>query len=196
MFDGLLISTLLITSSVSPHIQKTQPLSPQCKRNVKERLQEMVNRDQEARQKYFMIMNAQNVSEIKKILQLEYDLPNTQTLKTIIQVYGWPKESIFGKQASDNAWLIAQHADHDIEFQDKCLALLAKDTNTRNYAFLYDRVQVNRHRPQRYGTQLDHNHKPLLCEYEDARTDIERAKMGLEPLAHYLQFAAQCSGKH
>jgi len=55
---------------------------------------------------------------------------------------------LVGKKASQGAWLIAQHADHDLKFQKKCLKLLAeklkiKKVEPRNFAYLTDRVLVN-----------------------------------------------------
>jgi len=54
----------------------------------------------------------------------EIDNENTKILKQIILEYGWPTISMAGKEASNAAWVIAQHADHDISFQKLCLSLL------------------------------------------------------------------------
>ena len=45
-------------------------------------------------------------------------------LKTIIGTVGWPTISRVGFEASSAAWLIAQHADYDKEFQKDCLKLM------------------------------------------------------------------------
>ncbi len=92
------------------------------------------------------------------------DAKNTQGLKTLISQSGFPLISTHGAQANQDAWLIVQHADHDIEFQRSTLKLLAaamkqKDTIIPRVAYLTDRVMVNealqtgRQPLQRFGTQ-------------------------------------------
>ena len=59
-----------------------------------------------------------------------------------------------GKNASQAAWIIVQHADYDKEFQYRMLNImhplaLEGKIDPANYAYLYDRT----HRPQLYGTQ-------------------------------------------
>ena len=68
--------------------------------------------------------------------------------------------------AADAAWLMAQHAIHDPEFQRECLGLLEAavwqgEASPRNLAYLTDRVLVHEGRPQRYGTQFMHGHDGL-----------------------------------
>lgn len=79
---------------------------------------------------------------------------NTENLKKIIEKIGWPTVDLVGKYASQMAWLIVQHSDHDLEFQKKILKTLyplvvKKQIEPRLYAYLYDRT----HTPQKYGTQ-------------------------------------------
>jgi len=45
------------------------------------------------------------------------DIKNTESLKKIIKEIGWPNIETVGKKISHYAWLIAQHADHDVKFQ-------------------------------------------------------------------------------
>ena len=47
------------------------------------------------------------------------DERNTDWLKKVIARHGWPTISMVGKRASHDAWLLAQHADHDLKFQKK-----------------------------------------------------------------------------
>jgi hypothetical protein len=58
------------------------------------------------------------------ILNKKIDKKNTLKMKKIIKQYGWPTISMVGEKASKNAWLLVQHADHDVEFQKKCLKLM------------------------------------------------------------------------
>jgi len=55
------------------------------------------------------------------------------------------------KKILDDAWLLVQHMDNDIEFQEWFLSKLPK--NSSNYRYLYDRVEGNRGRKQKYNTQ-------------------------------------------
>lgn len=79
-------------------------------------------------------------------------------LKDWIAHRAWPRISVEGERAANAAWLIAQHADHDVALQKVALAameplLAAGDVDATDYAYLYDRVAVNEGRPQRYGSQ-------------------------------------------
>lgn len=89
------------------------------------------------------------------------DKENTAKLKIIIQKYGWPTIGLIGKKASRNAWLIAQHADHDARFQKSVLKLLKRiydknplEIDKSNIAFLEDRILFNEEKRQIFGTQF------------------------------------------
>ena len=75
------------------------------------------------------------------------DVANTERLKAIVQKCGWPTISEFGVEGAQAAWLIAQHADHDVDFQSECLELMKKENpdelNPTQLAYLEDRVRVN-----------------------------------------------------
>jgi len=120
------------------------------------------------------------------------DIENTKILKQIILKYGWPTISMVGEEASNAAWVIAQHADHDISFQKLCLTLLKqedrRDINIRNIAYLEDRIRIAENRPQLYGTQFDDadNFRPKSIE-DSANLDSRREHMGLEPFDEYAE---------
>lgn len=86
------------------------------------------------------------------------DHKHTARLKEIIEVIGWPTIPAVGKKASTAAWLIAQHADHDLAFQRYCLELMRKaplrSIDLTELAYLEDRVLINESKPQLYGTQF------------------------------------------
>jgi hypothetical protein len=129
---------------------------------------------------------------------LAVDRSNTEKLKTILKQWTWITLSEFGADASENAWLLAQHADQDVEFQEEALkritvALKAKDVKPANFAYLWDRVQVNRSRPQRYGTQGICKGKGLWepRPLEDAgKLDEYRKSVELSTFAEYLKTVA------
>jgi hypothetical protein len=117
---------------------------------------------------------------------------NVEWLKQVIADRGWPGRSLVGPDGADAAWLIAQHADHDLNFQQECLRLLeqaaaAGEVSQSNVAYLTDRVMLAETGRQRYGTQFGYGEEgpePLPLEEPD-RIDELRASAGLIPLAEY-----------
>lgn len=81
-------------------------------------------------------------------------------LDSVLGRYGrWPGLDVVGWEGDEAAWVIAQHADNFVCFQEKCLEFLLKadqveNTNPHNVAYLYDRIQINKGGKQRYGTQM------------------------------------------
>lgn len=121
------------------------------------------------------------------------DKENTERLKTIIEEIGWPTISKVGAKASHAAWLIAQHADHDREFQRACLGLLTKQSRDeiqpKEIGFLTDRVRVAAGNLQLYGTQFwtDDNgvFGPRPIEDVDS-LDQRRDELGMQPFSEYM----------
>lgn len=84
------------------------------------------------------------------------DHTRTQRLKQIIEEYGWPTIDMVGRDGASAAWLIAQHSDLDVAFQERILALMREavaesEADPTDVAYLEDRVAVNRGRSQTYG---------------------------------------------
>jgi len=112
----------------------------------------------------------------------------------IVKKYGWPKLSDIGKDGQNNLWLIVQHADQDVLFQNEALSEMekligTKELNMENYAFLYDRVQCNLNYKQLYGTQViwsgngeASGFRPMIR--EDLANE-RRENLDLEPLEIY-----------
>jgi len=126
------------------------------------------------------------------------DVANTQRMKEIVEQIGWPTRSKVGKDASERAWLLVRHADHDRAFQKRCLDLMkvqaAGEVSPGNMAYLEDRVRVGEGRPQYYGTQFytdeagNVGSKPI----EDPdRVDERRQAVGLQPLSEYAREVEQ-----
>lgn len=124
------------------------------------------------------------------------DIENTKKLKKIVQQYGWPTISLVGKKASKNAWLIAQHAVHDIKFMKKVLNLLenayekhSADIDRSSIAYLRDRLLVIGGRHQIFGTQFYTNKKGVfgIRPIKDRKNvDVRRKLYGLPPLEVYI----------
>ena len=115
-------------------------------------------------------------------------------LKQIIAEHGWPTFDLVGKDGGDAAWIIAQHADLDPDFQAAALELLteaaeAGQASWGNVAYLSDRVAVAKGDPQTYGTQIGcvkGKAKLATPLTEPDQVDRLRAKAGLDPLDDYL----------
>ena len=94
----------------------------------------------------------------------DVDRRHTRRMAEIVIRIGWPTVSKVGDEASHAAWLLVQHADHDVVFQRACLSLMklmesASETGITevrrsDIAYLEDRVRVNLGKPQLYGTQF------------------------------------------
>lgn len=122
------------------------------------------------------------------------DERNTARLGEILDEHGWPGWSLVGREGSRAAWVVAQHADRDPDFQRRALSMLAAavdrgEASGEDLAFLTDRVRSAEGLPQLYGTQT----RVVDCErvpypIEDPETvDVRRAELALRPLAEYLE---------
>jgi hypothetical protein len=50
---------------------------------------------------------------------------NAERLRELLELFGWPAVDIAGQDGAEAAWLIAQHAIGEPDFQRRVLALLA-----------------------------------------------------------------------
>ena len=117
------------------------------------------------------------------------DARNLSWFKQIVTTRGWPGKSLVGNDGANAAWLLAQHADQDLEFQKLCLSLLEPlvaigEVEAQEVAYLYDRIAVASNRPQRYGTQFKNSTEPFPIE-DPVNVDARRATVGLDSLADY-----------
>jgi len=124
-------------------------------------------------------------------------------LKQALAKLTWFDIETYGKDADQAAWLIAEHADNDPETQLLALnrmgvAVINKQSNAANFAYLWDRVALNTGRPQRYGTQMrcDAGAWTPVSPVEDVSKLNERRRwVGLAPEADYArQGAMMCRG--
>lgn len=122
-----------------------------------------------------------------------WDLDNQAWLKTVLERYGWPSREAFGESAQ-TAFLIAQHADNDLELQRNALELLSRAVEdgrapAKERAYLEDRILVNQGLPQIYGTQVTvKDGKAIVREVRDPENlDERRRAVGLPPIDDYLK---------
>lgn len=123
------------------------------------------------------------------------DAANRAVLQSILKTTGMPTKAMVGKAGMDAVFLILQHADAVPEWQKEFLPLLkasaeSGDFEPQNYAYFYDRVQMNSGHPQRYGTQfkkVDSVRKELELYDTEApeHLDERRRSVGLMPVSVY-----------
>jgi hypothetical protein len=88
----------------------------------------------------------------------EADASSTRFMTALLAEYDWIDIHRFGPRVSSAAWLMVQHADHNLELQKLALSRMEPylengGVDKGNFAFLWDRVAVNSGKKQRYGTQ-------------------------------------------
>lgn len=134
----------------------------------------------------------------------ETDRERAERLREIIDEHGWPTPDMVGDEGGSAAWLIAQHADFDIEFQRQVLDLMrsavaAGDAGPSELAFLEDRVAVNAGQPQTYGSQIrcaEGQALPATPIADQDQVDERRREIGLDPLDEYLaEFEEACAAE-
>ena len=177
-------------------------LSSDRKKDVKEILSSLVDLDQFGRhhgydpnahgyagtpdERAFLVAYLHRLSAL--------DAENLRTFKALLDRWGWFDRGTWGNEADQNAWVLTQHADADLPFQKRVLGLLeplieSGGTSPSHFAYLYDRVAVNDHRLQRFGTQGYCTGPgawiPRPIE-NPAHVDERRKAVGLPPLAEYI----------
>jgi hypothetical protein len=150
----------------------------------------MARADQKYREQWFTKRDEPSY----RVGQQQMDKQHAARLRKIIAEYGWPGKKLVGAEASHAAWLVAQHA--DIELQEQCLELMKSmpenENDPRQAAYLTDKICVRHGQPQLYGTQYTKQDGELrLAEVEDPEgLDTRRHKIGLPPASYLYDFAA------
>jgi hypothetical protein len=119
---------------------------------------------------------------------------NAARLAGIMARGGWPTGSMVGDEGAAAAWMIAQHAIGEPEFQRRCLLELTRAAEAGEVpawqpAMLDDRIRVFEGRLQVYGTQLEVNEEGSLTPHpieDEEHVEERRRAVGLEPLAEKL----------
>jgi len=115
---------------------------------------------------------------------------NAKILNDIIDTIGYPAIDKVGKEASEAAWLVIQHAIGQPNFMRKCVELLENAVSENkadpvNLAYLTDRIAVSEGKPQLYGTQFDWDENGELSAqpFDDlAKVNQRRKSIGLNTL--------------
>lgn len=95
------------------------------------------------------------LKDFKQVIR-HADQDHQRRLQLWLAGRSWPSTSDYSSETCEHAWMIALHADNDIEFQEQVLRamspLLKAGTLTAvQYAALYDRIAIGKGQPQRYG---------------------------------------------
>jgi hypothetical protein len=156
---------------------------------LRDQLVRMAGRDQALRQQ---LLSGAQVDSAAVAAVSTLDTANQDTLERIIETHGWPRKKLVGNRGVGAAFLILQHADHDL--QDRLLpqvraAVEAGEIRGEALALLTDRLLVSKGRPQRYGTQAEvvAGQVRLLPIEDEATVDERRAALGMMPLARYRE---------
>jgi hypothetical protein len=162
------------------------------------KIDSMFKDDQFWRKEYMKINKKEHSDYDQETIEKRWttaDSINEIKAKTIISKYGYPGYNLAG-ELSDDFWAIVQHCDDDIPFQEHVLVLMKKEISKNNaskekYAYLVDRVLVNKHQKQIYGTQVHIDtttpkSAPFPLKYPKSVNKL-RKEMGLDPLEVYLK---------
>ncbi|NTX05132.1 DUF6624 domain-containing protein [Myxococcus sp. CA040A] len=158
---------------------------------LRDELLKRADEDQDVRK---LLVASNFKDEAVKTKMREVDASNTAFLKDVIAKRGWPGKALVGARATFSAWLMVQHADQDVAFQEQVLPMLEQavargEGSAKELAYLTDRVLVNTDKPQRYGTQLEPvDGKMVPKQLEDpANVNARRAAVGLDSVEEYIQ---------
>lgn len=201
VFQALAAAIELISHQAEPHDSSLQQallhvtIGEQAARSSYSWLSNPTSGAPKLSKKQAPIFEALLGNEIRKL-----DQRNTAWLKSVVAEKGWPTVSLVGKESADNAWLLAQHADHDPVFQLKVLRTMEplvaeKEVSPSNHAYLYDRIMLKLSGKQRHATQVaceDGKPVPLPLE-EPEQMDEIRTEIGLGTFAEYTaRFSNLC----
>ncbi|MDC8100576.1 DUF6624 domain-containing protein [Chryseobacterium rhizosphaerae] len=183
---------LLITSCKST-------LSPTEKRNLTNEIDAMGTIDQVAAyipQGKYANYSRQRWNSFKDSVMAD----NTKRAELLYKKYGYLGFDKVGEKGETQFWVIVQHSDKSVDFQNKVLKSLKKEVSKKNaspdnYALLYDRVKVNNGEKQLFGTQVEYRKngqaKPKIGLIDSINVDGWRVKYNLEPLKKYLNFMTE-----
>lgn len=126
---------------------------------IRAELEEMFDIDQEL---VTLAYNPQQASRRTVSAIRSIDRVHCDRLKEIVEHIGWPTRELVGLKATQGAYMVIQHAGHDIEFQNRCLAMMVDlveqgELPASYVALLTDRIRVFQDRPQVFGTQMTMN---------------------------------------
>jgi hypothetical protein len=118
---------------------------------------------------------------------------NFPIVEKILHTYGYPTYTLVGQESGQHYFLLVQHSDFNVPFQQRVLKLMRRavrqhEASGKQYAYLVDRTALNQGKPQVYGTQVlmsgNTQVKPCIA---PAKLNERRKAVGLEPIEEYLK---------
>lgn len=200
------LAAIFIVAASPVIAQGTVATKPEALTELRRELEAMLETDQSHRTEVTELekKHGRNSAEVKDAWakQRAIDGRNIARLEEIIAHHGWPGISQVGSKAAGAAFLILQHADigHQKKYLPLARAAAAKgEMRPSSLALLEDRVRLREGQKQIYGSQVTRNAadewEPLPLDDEE-NVDARRAKVGLGPIADYLQgFATRSGGR-
>jgi len=180
-----LINSILVTLFLTSCATQ---LTVDQKADINKQLEEMVITDQVAASRW----------EDKWVMYKDSVFTNHKIrVEKMFKDYGFLGFDKIGEDGSNNFWLIVQHCDKFPEFQKEILKEMDKEVKNKNadpnnFAYLYDRVQVNAGQKQKFGTQIDYDVEttgrafPKVGLIDSINVDKNRQEYSLVPLKEYL----------
>lgn len=167
----------------------------------------MRDADQEVRSELVARMRggpAKDSAEMRRLVarQDSVDRANTERLRGIIREHGWPGVERAGREAANAAFLLVQHATHDLGFQKEYLAFLEEEHRAGRapgeaVALLTDRTRQAEGKLQLYGTQMSIRDGEVVMDpiQDEKGVDRRRAALGLVPLDEYIAQVKEAYGQ-
>lgn len=180
---------ILLLTSCAVHLPDNK------KAEIKSELAKMIEIDQiksNLRQGKYLDYTQEEWQKFRDSVQAE----NTAKTEKIFDDYGFLGYKEVGEDGAEHFFVLVQHT-NELAFQKRVLKAMKKEVskgnaNPRNYAYLYDRVQVNEGKKQLFGTQLDFDANgrpfPKIGLLDSANVDKLRNTYDLEPLQDYYDF--------
>ncbi len=178
---------------------KIHNIESKYNQKVRKRLIKLRDNDQSIRLilLYARQTNSKDTVLLKKIRtkMKEIDNKSAKIIASIIDKYGWLGKDKIGEQGNQTLFLGIQHIDN-LKIQTEYLPILEKavksgDAKAWHYAFLKDRILMNKGEKQIYGTQVIISSKPknsyIVPLQNPDKVDEFRKNIGLEPLEEYLK---------
>ena len=161
--------------------------------SMKRELKDMFDKDQSYQNWDPQRLEDQKYTDSMRALFNNVIRKNCEVVKQYNKDFGFPGIKKDGEKAGIHFWLIVQHSDHDVKFQEEILKEMKKglksgDVSRQNFAYLFDRIKKNKGLPQVYGTQVEYigwDVVPYKLQFPEKVEELRKG-VGLDSLKTYL----------